>query len=76
MKMDLTRQAWEDGNPSEWEGHLGHHNIQDAEHHIPDAVRQLMTPTQLRNFDVSRMGFGSDNRRGEELNIPSLQQPG
>jgi hypothetical protein len=62
LNEDGLDKDWEDGVQSDWEGNLGFHDIQDVEHHIPDAVRRLMSRTALRSYDVSGMGFGSDTR--------------
>ena len=42
LNEDGLDKAWEDGVPSDWEGHLGLQDIQDAEHHIPDTSQGVI----------------------------------
>lgn len=57
LNEDGLSEGWEDGVPSIWEGSIGYHDVCDAQEHLPAAVQRLMSPTQLRTFDLSRVGL-------------------
>ncbi len=71
---DRHDKDWEAGDQSNWEGHLGLHDVQDVEHYVPDAVRRLMSPQLLRSYDLSGMGYGSNECDQEEHPIPRRRQ--
>ena len=63
-----------DGFTEEWDGELGLFDIEDAVN-IPFALRRLLYPSEIRNYDSSGMGCGispSDSEEGNEQNIISL----
>jgi hypothetical protein len=75
LNEDGLDKDWEDGFQSNWEGPRGFHDIQDVEHHIPDAVWRLMSRTALRSYNVSGMGHGSDMRnQGDVTSAEHLEQ--
>jgi hypothetical protein len=62
LNEDGLSEGWEDGTPSIWEGSIGFHDLCDAQEHIPEHVWRLLSPHELRTFDLSRVGLpGSVN---------------
>jgi hypothetical protein len=57
LNEDGLSAGWEEGTPSIWEGSLGFHDVCDAQEHLPAAVHRLMSPMDLRTFDLSRVGL-------------------
>ena len=72
LEVDGLDDKWEEGMKSRWERTLGYHDLQDVEEHLPEAITRLMSPAEMRAYDVSGMGYGP--RRGDEdgvINVPN-----
>ena len=56
LEIDGLAAEWDNGVPSEWEGELGDHNVND----ISRAALNLHNPVEVRRHDLSGMGAGTD----------------
>jgi hypothetical protein len=58
-QKDGSRDRWEKGcTPSFWEGSVCFHDVCDAQEHlVPASVQQLMSPIELRTFDLPRLNL-------------------
>jgi hypothetical protein len=68
LERDGLSKTWERGTPSEWEGGLGEHSIDD----IPFELHALgSSPRELIEFDCTRLGrhvVGNDGHDGNDGN--------
>jgi hypothetical protein len=70
LEVDGLDINWEEGNASDWEGELGNHDLQDVNVYLPFAVARLMSPAEMRAFDVAESPWFRQNG----LNHAGLQQ--
>ena len=47
LNVDGLDKQWENGVPSVWEGELGHHDLGDANRHIPHPLRRILSRAEL-----------------------------
>lgn len=53
LEVDGLDRGWENGASSIWEGNLGLHDMNDVNDHLPEGIRRLFTPSELRRYDAS-----------------------
>jgi hypothetical protein len=59
LNVDGLNVRWNSGVPSDWEGELGQHDHRDVlRHAVPNAIRNLQSPAELRRYDGSGLGVG------------------
>jgi hypothetical protein len=61
LEVDGLDINWEEGNVSDWEGELGNHDLQDVNVHLPFAVARLLSPAEMRSFDVAESPWFQQN---------------
>jgi hypothetical protein len=53
LEVDGLDRGWENGALSIWEGNLGLHDVNDVNDNLPEAIRRLLTPMDLRRYDTT-----------------------
>lgn len=61
LEVDGLDNNWEEGDASDWEGAMGNHDLQDVNEHLPFAVARLMSPTEMRAYDVAETPWFQQN---------------
>lgn len=65
LEVDGLNARWEQGVPSDWEGELGLHDIEDAYRFVPDIMNRISdracrTGRNYESFDASGTGPGDE----------------
>ena len=61
MEIDGYDKTWENGLRSDWESELGDHEYNDVVRFEPNfAMSRLNNPGEVRNYDTSGLGVGTD----------------
>ena len=70
LDVDSLIAGWANGVPSHWEGERGQFQVDD----IPDSIRRLISPDEVRMYDRSTCGYHAtaavivDHNDDEDLN--------
>jgi hypothetical protein len=73
LEVDGLDRGWENGASSIWEGNLGLHDVNDVNDHLPEGIRRLFTPTELRRYDASsHVGLPTPTYNEQEHNNSNI----